>query len=332
MTRFTKHVVLFASVVAGLLCVASQAAGATRYAEVAGDGPPSGPTPCPVDNPCALEPAVEDPSVANGDEVIVLPGTYDLGAGNLLINDSITVRGEGPGQRPLIAGSAAGLDALVVVSAPDLPTPPAQLLDLDISSNSTNSLWIRNGQGTRINAVHNGGLFSVACYVVFEATMNDSVCAASNQGGVGLLLSLSGGTVTNSVRNVTAYSAQGSAIYVSSDNGAHTLNIKNTIATGATDVTAWASATGTATLNAEGSNYSTTSEENVGTTTITPPGTAGNQTGEPVLASPVVGDFHQLLGSPTINGGVDEASPRSISTACLGSRARLRTSAPTSTT
>ncbi len=93
-------------------------------------------------------------------------------------------------------------------------------------------------EANRINVVHNGGLFSVACYLVFEATMNDSVCAASNQGGNGLLFSLSGGTVSNSVRNVTAYSSQAGAIHVSSDNGTHTLNIKNTIATGATDVTA----------------------------------------------------------------------------------------------
>ena len=120
------------------------------------------------------------------------------------------------------------------------------------------------------------------------------------------MFALSGGTVSNSVRNVTAYSAQAGAIHVSSDNGSHTLNIKNTIATGATDVTAWASATGTATLNATDSNYSTTSVDGVGTKTITPPGTAGNQMGEPILASPVVGDFRQVLGSPTINGGDDD--------------------------
>ena len=309
MARFTKLVVLFACATAGLFGVVSQAAGATRYAEVGGNGPPSGATPCPIEDPCALEPAVEDPSVANGDEVIVLPGTYDLGASNLLINDSITVRGQGPGERPLITGSATGLNALVEVSGgPDLPTPPSQLRDLDISSNSTNSLQLSRVEANRVNVIHNGGFLSVACYVVFEATMNDSVCAASNQGGIGLVFALSGGTVTNSVRNVTAYSARPARSRVFSQNGAHTLNIKNTIATGATDVEVEASATGTATLNATGSNYSTTSEEGDGTTTITPPGTAGNQMGEPVLASPVVGDFRQLLGSPTINGGVDGVS------------------------
>ncbi len=307
MKRLARLAVLIACAIAGLLGMMSQAAGATRYAEVGGDGPPSGPTPCPIDDPCALQPAVEDPSVANGDEVIVLPGTYDLGADNLLINDSITVRGQGPTQRPLITGSATGFSGLIEVSGgPDLPAPPSQLLDLDISSNSATSLFLGRAQANRLSVVHNGGLYTAACYMYFEATMNDSVCAASNQGGNGLLFSLSGGTVSLSVRNVTAYASQAGAIHVSSDNGAHTLNIKNTIATGANDVTVYASATGTATLNAADSNYSTTSTDGVGTTTITTPGSEGNQVAEPVLASPVVGDFHQVLGSPTINGGDDD--------------------------
>ncbi len=321
-----RFVVLFACVIAALLGTVSQAAGATRYAEVGGDGPPSGATPCPVDNPCALEPAVEDPSVADGDEVIVLPGTYDLGAGNLLIDDSLTVRGQGPGERPLITGSATGFNALVEVSGgPDLPAPPSQLLDLDISSSSATSLLLSRVEVNRISVIQNGGLFSPACQLSFEAKVQDSVCAANNASGNGLLFSLSGGTVSNNVRNVTAYSAQAAAIYVSSQNGAHTLNIKNTVATGATDVTAWAAATGTATLNATTSNYSTTTEENVGTTTITPPGTAGNQTAEPVLVSPAAGDFHQVLGSPTINGGNDD---QGVSALDLDGMPRFQGSAP----
>ena len=307
MTRFGRPVVLFAFVAIGLLGTASHANAGTRYAEVGGDGPPSGGEPCPLANPCDLQASVEDASVVNGDEVIVLPGTYDLGTSSLTIGDSITVRGQGPGQRPLISGAATGFPALVEVASPDGP-PPAQLLDLDISSGSTNSLLITRGEANRINVIHNGGFLSVACQLSVQATVNDSVCSASNVGGIGLLFALSGGTVSNDIRNVTAISTQAEAIAVNSSNGSHTLNIKNTIASGVTDVSATASATGTATVNAIGSNYSTTAVAGDGTKTITPPGTAGNQTAEPALASPVIGDFHQLLGSPTINGGVDGVS------------------------
>jgi hypothetical protein len=290
-----------------MLGMATHADAVTRYAEVGGDGPPSGAEPCPLANPCDLQASVEDASVANGDEVIVLPGSYDLGTSTLTIGDSITVRGQGPGQRPLISGTATGFPALVEVASPSGP-PPAQLLDLDISSGGTNSLLITRGEANRVNVVHNGGFLSVACQLSVEATVNDSICSASNAGGIGLVFALSGGTLSNAIRNVTAYSAQAEAIAVSSSNGSHTLNIKNTIASGVTDVSATASATGTATLNAVGSNYSTTAVAGDGTKTITPPGTAGNQTAEPALASPVVGDFHQLPGSLTINGGADGVS------------------------
>jgi hypothetical protein len=77
----------------------------TRYAEPGGTGEENV---CAQSDPCSLDDAVEDDSVVDGDEVIVLPGTYDDLAGDgLLIADRINLHGAHGGPRPLITESTA---------------------------------------------------------------------------------------------------------------------------------------------------------------------------------------------------------------------------------
>ena len=146
--------------------------------------------PCPLSNPCDLQASVEDASVADGDEVIVLPGTYDLGTSTLTINDRITVRGPDPGQRPLITGvgnNTVDADGWLVRVQSGMGPQVAQLRDVNIASNGTNSLWVGPGEVNRVSVDHNGGFLLVACQLAGpEATINDSVCLARNNGGVGL--------------------------------------------------------------------------------------------------------------------------------------------------
>lgn len=310
MSRFARSGVLFAVVIASALGTASHANAVTRYAEVGGDGPASGAEPCPLVDPCDLQASVEDPSVVDGDEVIVLPGTYDLGTSTLTINDRILVRGPGPGQRPLITGvgnNTVDADGWLVRVQSGMGPQVAQLSDVSIASSGTNSLWVGPGEVNRVSVDHNGSFLSVACQMVTEATINDSVCLARNNGGIGLAFSLFGGDTTNSIRNVTAASVQSHGIAVFSGGGTQTLNVKNTIAVGApTDIHTGASGGGAAVVSATNSNYATVVEGGGGS--VTPIDTAGNQSADPIFASFAAGDLQQADGSPTIDAGADGVS------------------------
>src|SRR5215211_9493846 len=87
------------AVALGVLGLAASASAATRYAEVGGNGDA---TMCLQSDPCSLDNAVEDGSVANGDEVIVLPGTYTNLAGDYLnVTKAINLHGAAGGPRPV---------------------------------------------------------------------------------------------------------------------------------------------------------------------------------------------------------------------------------------
>jgi hypothetical protein len=121
------RVSLTALVAALALAGATPAAAAIRYAEPGGDGPPAS---CPETDPCEIQAAVENGMGTPGDEVILLPGTYDLGGGTLDVDFDTVLHGVAGSPPPRIVSSGAVvyvLEASVVRDVTIESTGPGSL-------------------------------------------------------------------------------------------------------------------------------------------------------------------------------------------------------------
>lgn len=140
-----------------------------------------------------------------------------------------------------------------------------------------------------------------------NGTIRDSVCVSKSDGEAGVVINTGGpGTSTTTLRNVTAIGAGASnsfgiLIYCDTSHVA-TINGKNVIARGTTDVRAATSTGATSTVNLDHSSFQSVSTGSGGT--ITDPSTNFNQTTAPLFANATADDYHQLAGSPTIDAGV----------------------------
>jgi len=303
-------------VVGASLMAPGVAAAATRYAAPDGDGPQAT---CPESNPCSLSAAVEGPAVANGDEVVVLPGIHQLPGDDptdfespinpLQITKAITVHGT-PGAPPTIF---VGPDKGSVY----LNNPGAVLRDVIIENAG---LGLRAGLAERVISLSPA---NYVCYFDQPSTspvpapvIRDSACIGDPTGSalsVGVNAGVYAGpprSVAGKLVNVTAIGTDGIAAF-GQDGSSATIEATNVIAIGGPgghDVSTFTEAGGSAgvgagaTVTLTNSNYQTVSARGPGTS-ITPPGTGSNQTAEPVLASPSTGDVRQVTGSPTIDAG-----------------------------
>ena len=313
------------SLVVALILAAAPAAAAAapRYASPTG----SNTADCPLSDPCDLPNAMNGASTADGDEVIVTPGTYTLSASNDVIDDSITVHGQAGQPMPRIQSSGG-----------------SEVLDLE-DAVTVRRLWIDQpniggGNGIYIGSSGGGSLVeqslidsagSEACFLeVPSVTLSDTVCATTADGVTGLFAQANGGvTSTVNLRNVTAIATgqdqfSPAILAIASGMNAHILiQGRNVLATaGQFDVAAEGhsgDATSSAAVSLTASNYDSESEVDGGT--VTDPGTGGNQTAAPLLAAD---GFHQLAGSPTINNGT--AAP-SLGSADIDAEARVSGSA-----
>jgi hypothetical protein len=284
------------------LVLPAAAAAATRYASPTGTNT----TDCPVSDPCDLPKAMNGATTVDNDEVIVLPGTYSLNGLNDVIDDSITLHGQAGQPVPRIQSSGG-----------------SEVLDLE-DAVTVQRLWIDQtnvggGNGIYIGGLGGGSLVeqtliestgSEACFFeVPSATLSDTVCATRAGGLTGLFAQANGGdTSTLTLRNVTAIATgedQFSPAVMARASGmnAHILiQGRNVLAAaGQFDVAAEGhsgDATSSAAVNLTASNYDSQSEADGGT--VTDPGTGGNQTATPLLATD---GYHQLTGSPTVNAG-----------------------------
>jgi hypothetical protein len=277
------------------LLLAAPAGAAVRYAEPNGNGPEAS---CPKKNPCAITDAIEGPSVGEGDQIVVLPGTYSLDE-SLIGPGGIDVGGAVGKPRPVIRSSTAGST-------------------LFVSSGTMHDLSLINtGGGRAINGTPSGSFQRVfaqtngdfACQLPFGTLggveyARDSVCVNSGSGaGAGLAISGSG-TLDFQLRNLTAVAtgALGRGIAFQAT-GSISMNVDafNVIAQGDTEDVFGSEDTGEVDIDLDFSNYDTIGQ--FGGASITPEGSLSNLTDPPLFANEDALDFHQLAGSPTRDAG-----------------------------
>jgi hypothetical protein len=145
-------------------------------------------------------------------------------------------------------------------------------------------------------------------------TLRNSICSGGNR-GVGT--TCNGCNETVSLRNVTAIGgAYGIAIESSPGSpSTFTVNATNTIARQASTVgadvrAAPGSTNSSVAINLDHSNFATRDEVPCGTppcpATVTDPATGSNQTMLPLFVNAMAGDFHEAVGSPTIDAGIND--------------------------
>jgi hypothetical protein len=279
-----------------------------RYAEPNGNGP----EPCFEADPCGLKSAVEG-NASDGDEVILVEGTYELGATNATADDAVDVH---PAPGAEVNVTATGNYALILQDA------GARLSDVEIDTTDGTALYLNGGVAERIDA-HASGAGDNACGGA-AGTLRDSVCfsdAAFNGAGIGLNLSASGDRSLK-LRNVTAVGigATSDGMRFSYDGGNVAVDARNVIASG-TDIDVRASSN--VSVDLDHSNYSTVSTS--GTGTVTDAGTLSNQMDEPAFVDAAAGDLHQLADSPTVDKG---AAASEMGSADIDGESRSQGAAP----
>ena len=295
---------LLASLLSLLLPAVAHAA--TRYASPNGTGPAPA---CAQAAPCAIDDAVD--AAVDGDAVSLAPGRYAV-ATELTVDDAIELHG-GPGLAlPLISSSAP-----VGIS---VQSPGAVVRDLAIDQGAAGNAAIEIAAGTvdRVRATSTSGSGGAACELGSgsgsPALLRDSTCwsASAGAGGVAISSAADGAAVTLNayLRGVTAYATGpgSSGIALSGSGGGSALiDARDVIASGTgADVRADSAAGGGAAATLADSNFATTQANGPGST-ITAPGSSGNQAAEPRLVDPGAGQFDQLAGSPTIDAGAADA-------------------------
>lgn len=272
---------------------ASSAAAALRYAEPGGTGG----EPCLQANPCDLQTAVEAAAVVDGDEVILLPGTYAEGADRLQPVDQIDLHGQAGSPMPTITSSADwGITSNV---GGDLRIAHLRIDYTGIIA----GIQVRNGTVEGVFVESSG---PIACDAG-NGIIRDSVCWSTGTNAAAVSRNESGGTTSTTLQNVTAIAtgAGSSGLYLDASTSANNSIVgKSVIAQGAgQDVSASSDPSSTATVTLDHSNYDTVTLWGSGTPTVTDPNTANNQVAEPVFVDAVAGDFHQAAASPTIDAG-----------------------------
>ena len=295
--------------------VSAQASATTRYAVPGGSS--SDATCVSLSAQCSLRHVLED-VILTADDVVVMPGTYDLGTNGVSVrsgSNSVSIHGAEGQPRPTItADSASAVFQLCLSSCPaDLST----IRHLKFENTGTGSALLFYG-GSAGNPVSIDDVEAVAgtnssSWAILgwaqasgasEVTIRNTVAYAPNSGPNGGAI----GTEMNlAMRNVTAFAPGGTALLQMAmcDVGSCIANasgqVFNSILAGGADVKTTGNGLYFGTASLDYSNYDTI--VNCTGCSVSAVGSNHNQSAPPLLAGG--SDFHQQPGSPTIDAGVD---------------------------
>ena len=303
---------------------------ATRFAVTPGST--ADPNCTSVSASCSLQHVLED-VVQTGDEVIVMPGVHDVGTNGTDVRSGISavnIHGQEGQPRPRItadstqftlttcaAGTCSGngtvlrhlaIDnsgnggALAVWGAGQASTMTID--DVHVAGGSVGpGILIFGQEGIRSSAIvrnttarsSGGGVNGSGITSEVDLTMRNTTSVASGTGASGLI----------QTANCTPGNCVGSA---------HSTVVNSILAGGPTgpDVRTTSGAAIICPTGCFGnvlldySNYDSLIDC-IGCSS-SPPGSAHNQTGAPLLVDLAGGDFHQQPGSPTVDAGVDDAA------------------------
>jgi hypothetical protein len=294
MNRPLRFTLIWASLVAALAVLAPLAPADGRVFYVS---PSTGGVTCSEAAPCSLEFAIDE--AVDGDKVVVGPGTYNLLSPQGLF-EAIDIGGANPADKPVIKTTASNT----------VFTGAGKSLKIhDLRIEGTGGLVLNQGVAERVFVSYTG-ISASGCSVNPGAALLDSVCWAHNPASASAAIqsTIPAGEGTATLRNVTAISTtESEAIFAkASSGGVLKLNAFNVIARASNDrdISTELSGPSSVVVTLTNSSYSTV--EGSPSTTVTTPGTNGNQTAAPAFLDAVNGDFREAAGSPTVEAGLTD--------------------------
>ena len=293
---------LLTGIGAALVAAAPAMAGAsgTLYAEPGGTGA----APCALSDPCEIQNAVE--TVAQGDTVILLPGTYALGSNELQIGNSVDVIAQ-TGAAETTLTSTATVAVRLLFAAPNSSLTDVTI-DHDTNDAQSAGLAVENGLAERVYVDSTG---DSACTNI--GLIRDSICVNSDPNIGNGVATVSGGAATGTLRNVTAIAlgtTSGNALFASATGAGDftvTMEGRNVIAQGATVDQRGSDSnvnTGSSHIDLDYSNFDTIQFLPPTGASGTGVGAFNNQSEAPLLSA----TYRQLPGSPTIDAGTGSAT------------------------
>lgn len=237
------------------LILAAPAAAATRYTAPSGSG-----STCSNASPCGFETAVEN--AANGDEIVVKPGSYTVNAKvDANGKSNLEIHGQAGQARPTVTIAAPMNGASLLVGT------LAHVHDLDLvcTGASTSCVFAAPLLTLENATVTNSGTGSTGVYASSTAGSGTTVVRNAIVRATGTAVSLNAANAQVSSATLVAPNG-GTALYVAGGVAGRVVTVRNTIAeSGSTDIFVSSS---DSTADVDYSQYGTVGTSNGGHTTI----------------------------------------------------------------